>query len=112
MFKDSDIIVRTRKYDAYSVTNAMTEGQIVFVPKNAKWQDLRDCFEAAYKWGYDWVDKGYCQSFHILQNVGIDFAILGTEESCTGDPAKRAGNEFLFQNGWFKNKRPLNVDTC
>ena len=72
MFKDSDIIVRTRKYDAYSVTNAMTEGQIVFVPKNAKWQDLRDCFEAAYKWGYDWVDKGYCQSFHILQNVGID----------------------------------------
>ena len=33
----------------------------------------------------------------ILQNVGIDFAILGTEESCTGDPARRAGNEFVFQ---------------
>lgn len=33
----------------------------------------------------------------ILQHVGIKFAILGTEESCTGDPAKRAGNEFLFQ---------------
>ncbi len=33
----------------------------------------------------------------ILQHVGINFAILGTEESCTGDPAKRAGNEFLFQ---------------
>jgi Fe-S oxidoreductase len=32
-----------------------------------------------------------------LQHVGINFAILGTEESCTGDPAKRAGNEFLFQ---------------
>ncbi len=33
----------------------------------------------------------------ILNHVGINFAILGTEESCTGDPAKRAGNEFLFQ---------------
>lgn len=33
----------------------------------------------------------------ILQHVGIQFAILGTEEGCTGDPAKRAGNEFLFQ---------------
>ena len=33
----------------------------------------------------------------ILHHVGLKFAILGTEESCTGDPAKRAGNEFLFQ---------------
>jgi heterodisulfide reductase subunit D len=33
----------------------------------------------------------------ILHHVGIRYAVLGTEESCTGDPAKRAGNEFLFQ---------------
>jgi len=33
----------------------------------------------------------------ILQHVGLRYAILGTEENCTGDPAKRAGNEFLFQ---------------
>lgn len=33
----------------------------------------------------------------ILNFAGIDFAVLGTEETCTGDPAKRAGNEFLFQ---------------
>lgn len=33
----------------------------------------------------------------ILNKVGIEFGVLGTEESCTGDPAKRAGNEFLFQ---------------
>ncbi|RZP05034.1 MAG: (Fe-S)-binding protein [Flavobacteriales bacterium] len=33
----------------------------------------------------------------ILNNCDIDFAVLGTEESCSGDPAKRAGNEFLFQ---------------
>ena len=33
----------------------------------------------------------------ILHHVGLKYAVLGTEESCTGDPAKRAGNEFLFQ---------------
>jgi len=33
----------------------------------------------------------------LLNHSGVSFAVLGTEESCTGDPAKRAGNEFLFQ---------------
>ena len=33
----------------------------------------------------------------ILNSVGVKFAVLGIEESCTGDPARRAGNEFLFQ---------------
>jgi Fe-S oxidoreductase len=33
----------------------------------------------------------------ILNKVGINYAILGAEETCTGDPARRAGNEFLFQ---------------
>lgn len=33
----------------------------------------------------------------ILNNCKVDFAVLGAEESCTGDPAKRAGNEFTFQ---------------
>ena len=33
----------------------------------------------------------------ILNKCEVKFAVLGTEESCTGDPAKRAGNEFLFQ---------------
>ena len=33
----------------------------------------------------------------ILNQSGISYAVLGTEESCTGDPAKRAGNEMLFQ---------------
>ena len=32
-----------------------------------------------------------------MHNAKVSFAVLGTEESCTGDPAKRAGNEFLFQ---------------
>ncbi len=33
----------------------------------------------------------------ILNHMGIDYAVLGTEETCTGDPARRAGNEMLFQ---------------
>ena len=33
----------------------------------------------------------------ILKRAGVDFAILGTEETCTGDPARRMGNEYLYQ---------------
>lgn len=45
----------------------------------------------------------------ILHAAGIRFAILGTEESCTGDPAKRAGNEFLFQMMAMQNIATLNA---
>jgi Fe-S oxidoreductase len=44
----------------------------------------------------------------ILNHVGVSFAVLGTEESCTGDPAKRAGNEFLFQMQAMTNIQVLN----
>lgn len=44
----------------------------------------------------------------ILNAVGIRFAVLGTEESCTGDPARRAGNEFLFQMQAMSNIQVLN----
>ena len=45
----------------------------------------------------------------ILNKAGINFAVLGTEESCTGDPAKRAGNEFLFQMQAMGNIQVLNA---
>lgn len=55
----------------------------------------------------------------LLNGAGVEFAVLGTEESCTGDPAKRAGNEFLFQMQAFTNIEVLNgyevkkiVTTC
>ena len=44
----------------------------------------------------------------ILNAVGIKFAVLGTEEGCTGDPARRAGNEFLFQMQAMNNIQVLN----
>jgi Fe-S oxidoreductase len=55
----------------------------------------------------------------ILDKVGVKFAILGKEEACTGDPARRAGNEFLFQMMAYQNIQILNgygikkiVTTC
>lgn len=55
----------------------------------------------------------------ILDKTGIKWAILGKEEACTGDPARRAGNEFLFQMMAYQNIQVLNgygikkiVTTC
>jgi Fe-S oxidoreductase len=44
----------------------------------------------------------------LLKQAGVDFAILGTEETCTGDPARRAGNEYLFQMLAEQNVETLN----
>ncbi len=44
----------------------------------------------------------------ILNHCNVDFAVLGAEESCTGDPAKRAGNEFVFQMQAMMNIQVLN----
>ncbi len=45
----------------------------------------------------------------ILNHANVDFAVLGTEESCTGDPAKRSGNEFLFQMQAMTNIEVMNA---
>jgi heterodisulfide reductase subunit D len=62
------------------------------------------------------VTKAFAQ---ILDQVQINYAILGKEECCTGDPARRAGNEFLFQMMAYQNIQVLNgygikkiVTTC
>jgi heterodisulfide reductase subunit D len=55
----------------------------------------------------------------ILNRIGIKYAILGKEELCTGDPVRRAGNEFMFQMMAYQNIQTLNnygitkiVTTC
>ena len=62
------------------------------------------------------ITKAFAQ---LLINAKVSFAVLGPEESCTGDPAKRAGNEFLFQMQAMTNIDVLNgynvkkiVTTC
>jgi Fe-S oxidoreductase len=52
------------------------------------------------------ITKAFAQ---ILDKVGVKFAILGKEEMCTGDPARRAGNEFLFQMMAYNNIQTLNM---
>jgi Fe-S oxidoreductase len=44
----------------------------------------------------------------ILNHIGFRYAILGKEEMCTGDPARRAGNEFIFQMMAYQNIHTLN----
>ena len=64
--------------------------------------------------------KRVTQAFvKIMNAVGTRFAVLGNEETCTGDPARRAGNEFLFQMQAMNNITVLNgyqvkkiVTTC
>ncbi len=58
---------------------------------------------------YDDRYKKVTQAFvKILNHVGVNFAVLGPEETCTGDPARRAGNEFLFQMQAMANIQVLN----
>lgn len=44
----------------------------------------------------------------LLQHAGVDFAILGAREACTGDPARRMGNEYVFQSYAQQNVATLN----
>lgn len=71
-------------------------------PEVLFWVGCAGSFDERYKK----VTLAFCE---ILQKVGIKFAVLGTEESCTGDPARRAGNEFLFQMQAKTNIEVLNA---
>lgn len=51
------------------------------------------------------VTVAFCR---ILENAGVSYGILGNEEACTGDPARRAGNEFVFQMLALQNIQTLN----
>ncbi|WP_114777600.1 (Fe-S)-binding protein [Botryobacter ruber] len=71
-------------------------------PEILFWVGCAGAFDDRYKR----VTRAFVQ---ILEHVGIKYAVLGTEESCTGDPAKRAGNEFLFQMQAISNIEVLNA---
>jgi len=72
-FKDvpwKDVLLDAKGFVVYRDGFPVTEGHILFVPKEQNWQSFTKCMEAAYKWGYDWVERGYCDAFNIGQNVG------------------------------------------
>jgi Fe-S oxidoreductase len=61
---------------------------------------------------YDDRSKKVAQSFsRLMQRAGVSFAILGKDENCTGDPARRAGNEYLYQMMATENVETLKVAT-
>lgn len=70
-------------------------------PEILFWVGCAGSFDDRYKR----VTKAFVK---ILNRAGIKFAVLGQEESCTGDPARRAGNEFLFQMQAMSNIQVLN----
>ena len=70
-------------------------------PEILFWVGCAGSFDDRYKK----VTKAFVR---ILNKLNIDFAILGDEESCTGDPARRAGNEYLFQMQAINNIEILN----
>jgi len=70
-------------------------------PEVLFWVGCAGSFDDRYKR----VTKAFVK---ILDEVKVKFAVLGTEESCTGDPARRAGNEFLFQMQAMSNIQVLN----
>ena len=71
------------------------------VPEILFWVGCAGAFDDRYKR----VTRAFAR---ILEHVGTDYAVLGLEESCTGDPAKRAGNEFLFQMQAMQNITVMN----
>mgnify|MGYP000392115792 CR=1 FL=1 len=60
----------------------------------------------SYDSRYQRVTKAFVK---ILNTLEVDYAVLGPEETCTGDPAKRAGNEFLFQMQAMQNIEVMNA---
>ena len=71
------------------------------IPEVLFWVGCAGSFDDRYKR----VTKAFVK---ILQSVDVKFAVLGTEETCTGDPARRAGNEFLFQMQAMNNIQVMN----
>ena len=72
-------------------------------------RDVEYLFWVGCAGSFDERNRRVSQAFaRLLQHVGVKFAILGSEEKCTGDPARRIGNEYLFQTMAKANVETLN----
>jgi len=59
---------------------------------------------------YDEANRAVARAFvGLLQKAGVDFAILGRSETCNGDPARRIGNEYLYQTQAQQNIEAMNA---
>lgn len=97
---------------------AWTEG--LAVPRMAEKPDADVLFWVGCSASFDDRARRIARAMaNLLNTAGVNYAILGEEECCTGDPARRAGNEFLFQMLAQQNAEILNnykprtiVTTC
>ena len=79
------------------------------VPVFADHKDAKVLYWVGCAASYDDRAKKVARAFvKLLKEAEVDFAILGGEETCTGDPARRAGNEYLFQMMAEQNIETLN----
>ena len=77
--------------------------------KAAKGEKIEVLFWVGCAGSFDERYKRVTESVvRILHRAKVSFAVLGPEETCTGDPARRAGNEFLFQMQAISNIQVLN----
>src|SRR6187399_579767 len=87
-----------KDYKVPTMAEVASKGE---TPEVLFWVGCAGSFDDRYKR----VTKAFVK---ILNAVQIKFAVLGTEETCTGDPARRAGNEFLFQMQAMNNIQVMN----
>lgn len=66
----TDPIVVTRYFQVFADGYPVTPGHLLFVPIREDWQCITECWQAAYRWGIDWMDQKYCEAFNLGQNVG------------------------------------------
>jgi Fe-S oxidoreductase len=79
------------------------------IPTLAEQPDAEILFWVGCFGSFDQRNRKTVEAFaRILQAAGIKFAILGQEEKCTGDPARRIGNEYLYQTLAQENVETLN----
>jgi heterodisulfide reductase subunit D len=92
------MITETMIYEVPTMAELASRGEM---PEVLFWVGCAGSFDDRYKN----VTVAFAR---ILNKTKVKFAVLGTEESCTGDPARRAGNEFLFQMQAVSNIQVLN----
>jgi Fe-S oxidoreductase len=96
--ESEDILNETKKLHVPTVAEMVARGE---VPEILFWVGCSGSFD-------DRAKKITKAIVRILNHVNIKFAVLGVEEGCTGDTAKRAGNEFLYQMQAMQNIMVLN----
>jgi heterodisulfide reductase subunit D len=79
--------METRKYEVPVMADLFARGE---KPEFLFWVGCAGAFDDRYKK----VVKAFAK---ILAHLNVSYAVLGKEETCTGDPARRAGNEMLYQ---------------